>query len=372
MHLPGNNKPFDDGMQSIDLHRPSPTKRCVVAAWQAFCSAIIYRRSDNLMQPTRLIGCATAVTLAFAATNTFSAQDFPTHPIRLIVSTAIGSSNEVLARIVGHKMGELLGQQFVIDARPGASGIIGTDLAAKSPPDGYTLLLVSQTVFSTQAAVKNRLPFDVDKSFIPLTGLAWVSSVVTVHPSGPSTIADLVQAAKAQPSRFNFGSAGNGSPAHLSGELFNLLAGTRITHVPYKGTALAVTDLVSNQIQLLITSPLVVMPHVIPGRIKAIATTGAKRDPQLPQLPTVGETLPGYDLTQWWGLAAIAGTPRALVNTLHGAAVKALNSADLKDKLAQQGATVFPGSPAEFAAFILRERAMTADLIRRAGIVFTD
>jgi len=317
------------------------------------------------------LGCAAAI-LAVTTAGTIAAQDFPNRPIRLIVSTAIGSSNEVLARIVGYKMGELLGQQFVIDARPGASGIIGTDLAAKSPPDGYTLLLVSQTVFSTQAAVKNRLPFDVDKSFIPLSGVAWVSSVVTVHPSGPGTVADLVQAAKAQPGRFNYGSAGNGSPAHLSGELFNLLAGTRITHVPYKGTALAVTDLVSNQIQLLITSPLVVMPHVIPGRIKAIATTGSKRDPQLPQLPTVAETLPGYNLTQWWGLAAVAGTPRPIVNTLHGAAVKALNSPEVKDKLALQGATVFPNTPAEFAAFILRERALTADLIRRAGIVFTD
>ena len=265
------------------------------------------------MRYLRNVGCAAAIFAACTTICTAAVPDFPNRPVRLIVSTAIGSSNEVLARIVGYKMGELLRQPFVIDARPGASGIIGTDLAAKSPPDGHTLLLVSQTVFSTQAAVRNRLPFDVDKSFIPLTGVAWVSSVVTVHPSGPNTVAELVQAARAEPQRFNYGSAGDGSPAHLSGALFNLLVGTQITHVPYKGTALAVTDLVSNQIQLLITSPLVVMPHVTPGRIKAIATTGAKRDPQLPQLPTVAETLPGYNLTQWWGLAAVAGTPRAIV-----------------------------------------------------------
>lgn len=320
----------------------------------------------------RVQSFCSVIALATLAAGAAHAQTFPERPIRLIVSTAIGSSNEVLARILGGKMAELLGQPFVIDPRPGASGIIGTELASKAPPDGHTLLLVSQTVFATQAAVKNRLPFDVDKSFIPLTGVAWVSSVVTVHPSAPSTVADLVQLAKSQPGRFNYGSAGNGSPAHLSGALFNLLAGTRITHVPYKGTAIAVTDLISNQIQLLITSPLVVMPHVNSGRIKAIATTGAKRDPQLPQLPTVAETLPGYSMTQWWGLAAVAGTPRPIVAALHRAAVSALNSPEVKDKLAQQGATVFPNSPAEFAAYILRERALTADLIKRAGIVFSE
>jgi tripartite-type tricarboxylate transporter receptor subunit TctC len=300
------------------------------------------------------------------------AAEYPERPIRIIVTTAPGSSNEVLARIVGHKMAETFGQQVVVDTRPGASGIIGTELASKASPDGYTVLLVSQTVFATHLAMKRRLPFDPDKSFIPLTGVAWVSSVVALHPAAPATIAELVQLARSQPGRLNYGSAGSGSPAHIAGELFNLLAGTRITHVPYKGTSLAITDLVAGQIQLLITSPLVVLPHANIGRIKAIATTGAKRDPLLPQLPTVAETLPGYDWTQWWGLAAIAGTPRPIVEALHRVAVAAITNPEVKDKFAQQGATAIGNSPAEFAAFILRERARTADVVKRAGIAPED
>ena len=313
-----------------------------------------------------------AAALAAVTAGPVDAQTFPNRPIRLIVTTAPGSSNEVLARIVGHKMAETLGQQIVVDTRPGASGIIGTELASKAPPDGYTLLLVSQTVFATHPAMGRRLPFDPDKSFIPLTEIAWVSSVVAVHPSAPSTIPELVQLARSQPGRFSYGSAGSGSPAHISGELFNLLAGTRIIHVPYKSTALAMIDLIAGQIQVVITSPLVVLPHANSGRVKAIATTGAKRDPLLPHLPTVAETLPGYDLTQWWGLAAIAGTPRPIVERLHRAAVSAIISPDVKEKLAQQGATAIGNSPAEFAAFILRERALVADLVKRAGIVAED
>jgi len=310
-----------------------------------------------------------AAALAVMTAGPVDAQTFPSRPIRLIVSTAPGSSNEVLARIIGRKMAETLGQQIVVDTRVGASGIIGTELASKAPPDGYTLLLVSQVVFATHPAMGRRLPFDPDKSFIPLIGIAWVSSVVAVHPSAPSTIPELVQLAKSRPGRFNYGSAGSGSPAHIGGELFNLLAGTHMTHVPYKSTAFAITDLIAGQIQLLITSPLVVLPHANNGRVKAIATTGARRDPLLPQLPTVAETLPGYEMTQWWGLAAIAGTPRAIVERLHSAAVSAIDSREVTDKFAQQGATAVSSSPAEFAAFIQRERARTAEVVKRAGIV---
>jgi tripartite-type tricarboxylate transporter receptor subunit TctC len=309
---------------------------------------------------------------AAGAITSSTAQTFPNRPIRLIVSQAAGSSNDILARIVGAKMAESLGQSIVVDTRPGASGVIGTELASKAPPDGHTLLLSSQTVFATLPVIKRRLPFDPDKSFIPLTQIAWVSSVVAVHPSAPSTIAELVQLAKSQPGRFNYGSAGTGSPAHIGGELFNLLAATRITHVPYKGTALAVTDLISGQIQMVITSPLVVLPHANIGRIKIVATTGAKRDPLLPHLPAIAETLPGYDLTQWWGLAAIAGTPRPIVERLHAVAASAINNVEIKEKLSQQGATAIRNSPAEFAALILRERARIADVVKRAGIALED
>lgn len=323
--------------------------------------------------PVALVAALSAAGLPLLhASLAAHAQPFPARPIRLIIPQAPGSSNEVLARIIGLKMGDTLGQPVVIDTRPGASGIIGTEMAAKAPADGYTLLLLSQTVFATLPAIKRRLPFDPDKNFAPLTQIAWVSSVVAVHPSSPSTIAELVKLAKSQPGKFNYGSAGSGSPAHLGGALFNLLAGTQITHVPYKGTALATTDLIAGQIQLVITSPLVVLPHANSGRIKAIATTGAKRDPLLPHLPTVAETLPGYDLTQWWGLATVAGTTRPVVERLHREAAAAINHQDTRDKLAQQGATALSNSPAEFAAFIQRERERIADLVRRGGIALED
>ena len=167
-------------------------------------------------------------------------------------------------------------------------------------------------------------------------------------------------------------SAGQGSPAHIASELLNLLGGIRTTHVPYKGTAVAMTDLIAGQIQMVISSPLVVRPHVLSGRVKAIASTGAKRDPLWPELPAIAETLPGYDLTQWWGLAAIAGTPAAIVTRLHNAAVGAIHSSDIKERLTQQGATGIGNSPAEFASFIQRERAMVSDLVKRAGLALDD
>ena len=300
------------------------------------------------------------------------AQSFPNRPIRLIVTQTPGSSNDVLARIIGPKMTDSFGQPVVIDTRVGASGVIGTELAGKAAPDGYTLLVVSQTVFVTFRAFNRRLPFDTDQQFIPLTVIARVSSVVTLQPNGPATIAELIKLAKAQPGRINFGTAGTGSPAHISSELLNLLGGVRMTHVPYKGTAIALTDLIAGQIQMVISSPLVVLPHVNSGRIKAIATTGAKRDPLLPHLPAIAETLPGYDLAQWWGLAAIAGTPAPIVERLHRVSVAAINHPDTRDRLTQQGATAVGNSPAEFAAFIKSERTLVADLVKRAGLKLED
>ena len=310
--------------------------------------------------------------LTLFACATAHAQPFPNRPLRMIVTQTPGSSNDVLARIIGPKMTESLGQPVVIENRVGASGVIGTELAAKAAPDGYTLLVVSQTVFVTFRAFNRRLPFDTDQQFIPLTVIARVSSVVTLQPNGPATIAELIKLAKAQPGRINFGSAGTGSPAHISSELINLLGGVRMTHVPYKGTAIAMTDLIAGQIQMVISSPLVVLPHVNSGRVKAIATTGAKRDPLLPHLPAIAETLPGYDLAQWWGLAAIAGTPVPIVERLHRSAAGAINHADTRERLTQQGATAVGNSPAEFAAFIKRERALVTDLVKRAGLMLED
>lgn len=260
-------------------------------------------------------------------------------------------------------------QQFVADNRSGASGIVGVEIAKRAAPDGYTLLLMTFTNFASLPALKPNLPYDADRDFIPLSRIAWVANVMCVSAAlGATSVSDLVKLAKARPGQLNYGSAGNGSPAHLAGEMLNVLAGVSTVHVPYKGAAPAMTDLISGQLQLLITSPLVAMPHGRAGRIKVLATTGAQRDPLLPELPVVADTIPGYDIVQWWGIGVPAGTPQTLVTTLHAEIVKALNDPQTRDAMSRNGATPKPESPAEFAAFIQAERARIARIGKQARI----
>ncbi len=308
---------------------------------------------------------AVAVLLA----TTAAAQNYPTRPIRFIVPTAPGGSPDILARIVGNKLGEQLKTQIVVDTRPGGSGIIGVEIAKGAAADGYTLLLVTSTTFASLPVLKKKLPYDPDRDFIALSRVAWVANVVTVNKDiGVSNTADLVKLAKTKPGGLNYGSAGNGSPAHLAGAMFNVLAGVQTTHIPYKGAAPAMSDMIGGQIQFLITSPLVAMPHGRAGRIKVLASTGAQRDPLLPELPTVAETVPGYEIVQWWGIAAPRGTPAAITRQLHRELMTALNSADVKAQMNKNGATPSPEQPAEFMAFMKSERARIANVGKQAGI----
>ncbi len=297
------------------------------------------------------------------------AQTYPNRPLRIVVPFAPGSSPDTLARIIGNKLLDQLGQQVIVDARPGASGVIAVDIARNAVPDGYTMLLGGTTHFATLSALKAKLPYDFDREFLSLTRVASVSNVVIVHPSlGVNTISDLVKLAKARPGQLNFGSSGNGSAPHLAGEMFNVLAGVQTTHVPYKGSVLALNDLIAGQIQYSMTSPVAVMPHAKSGRFKVIATTGAKRDPFLPDVPAVAETIPGFEITLWWGMAVPAKTPAPIVRTLHGELVKALQSSDVRELLARQNAMTHAESPAEFAAFIKAERERIARIGRQVGI----
>lgn len=298
------------------------------------------------------------------------AQSYPSRPIRFLVPGASGSSQDILARILANKLSQQLNQQVVVDARAGATGVIAIDIARTAAPDGYTLVAATSTLFSGLPALKTKLSYDPDRDFAPLSRMASVANVVTANAAlGIETAADLVKLAKAKPGQLNYGSAGNGSPAHLAGAMFDLLAGVKTNHIPYKGAAQALTDVLGGQLQYLITSPLVAMPHARGGRLKVLATTGAKRDPLLPELPVFADTLPGYEITQWWGVVAPAKTPPAILNLLHSEIIKALQSTDVRELLAKQGATAQPELPAEFAAFMKTERTRIAHIGKRANIV---
>jgi tripartite-type tricarboxylate transporter receptor subunit TctC len=311
----------------------------------------------------------TGITLALA-TTVATAQAYPTKPIRFLVPSPAGGSPDILARIVGARLSEQLKQQVIIDNRGGASGVIGVEIVKNAAPDGYTLLLATATNFASLPVLKSKLPYDVDRDFIALSRIARVANVATVNAGlGVNSVADLVKLAKDKPGQLNFGSAGNGTPAHLAGAMFNVLAGVKTTHIPYKGAALALSDMMGGQIQFLITSPLVAIPHGRAGRIKVLATTGAQRDPLLPELPTVAETVPGYEIVQWWGVAVPRGTPAAVTQHLHRELVAALNSPEAKALMNKNGATPSPESPAAFLAFMKAERARIANVGKQAGIV---
>jgi tripartite-type tricarboxylate transporter receptor subunit TctC len=262
-----------------------------------------------------------------------------------------------------------MGQPMIVDTRAGASGVIGVEIAKNAPPDGYTLLMAGITVFALLPALQPKLPYDPDKDFVALSRIASTAYVLAVHPAlGVDTVAELVKLAKARPGQLNYGSSGNGTGQHLGGELFNVLAGAKTVHVPYKGAVLALNDLIAGQLQFMIASPIFVMPHMKTGRIKVIATTGTKRDPLLPELPTVADVVPGFEITSWSGLAVPAKTPPVIVKKLHSEIVKAMRSPDVTALLAKQSATAHAESPAEFTAFIRVERERIARVGRQAGI----
>ena len=303
------------------------------------------------------------------ATTSAQAQNYPSRPIRFLVPGAAGSSQDILARVLANKLSQQLNHQVVVDARAGASGLIAIDIAKTAAPDGYTLVAATSTLFSGLPALKPKLSYDPDRDFTPLSRMASVANVLTVNASlGVETAADLVKLARAKPAQLNYGSAGNGSPAHLAGAMFDVLAGVKTNHVPYKGAAQALTDVIGGQLHYLITSPLVAMPHAKGGRIKVLATTGAKRDPLLPDLPVLADTVPGYDITQWWGVVAPAKTPKPILDLLHAEIIKALRTPEVRELLAKQGATAQPESPAEFAAFMKSERTRIGQLGKKAGI----
>ncbi|HUH94615.1 MAG TPA: tripartite tricarboxylate transporter substrate binding protein [Casimicrobiaceae bacterium] len=319
-------------------------------------------------------GTISLVLWALAAVSLgVAAQTYPMRPVRLIVADAPGGAPDQLARLLGQRLSTGLGQQVVVDNRPGAGGVLGADLAAKAAPDGYTLLMTTTAIYAILPNLKKNLPYDPVKDFVAISRVATASNVLVVNNAVPAkSVAELVKLAKEKPGALNYGSAGIGTPAHLAGEMLNLLADIKVTHVPYKGAAPALQDVIAGNVQYIITSPIAAGAHMNSGRVRALATTGAVRNPSLPDLPTIAETVPGYEITQSWGIVAPAGTPPEIVRRLAGEIGKAMSEPDVKEQVLKTGAVPAGDSPAEFEAFMAKERQRLGEVITRSGIVLTD
>ncbi|MEN9784316.1 MAG: hypothetical protein RJA24_1659 [Pseudomonadota bacterium] len=315
----------------------------------------------------------TLMVAALFAAGLAQAQGYPNKPIRMIVASAPGGAPDILGRAIAQKMSDSLGQQVVVDNRAGASGLIGAEMAAKATPDGYTLFLGTTTLYAILPNLKKNLPYDIQRDFVSVTQIAGASNVLVVNASvAAKSVAELLQIAKTKPGALNYASAGRGTPAHLAGEMVNVLANVSMTHVPYKGAGPALIDVIAGQVQLIITSPIAAGPHINSGKVRALATTGAKRNPALPDLPTVADTLPGYEITQWWGLSLPAKTPRAVSGRLQSEAVKAVNLPDVRERIIRTGAEPVGGTPQAFDALIAAEQRRLGDVIRKAKISLED
>ncbi len=297
------------------------------------------------------------------------AQQYPSSPIRLVVPFAAGGTSDTVGRILAEKLNNRFKVAVVVDNRPGAGGNIGSDIVSHAAPDGYTMLLGTVATHGINASLYKKLSFDPVKDFAPVSLVASTPSVLMINPSVPvDSVPELIAYAKAHPGQLNFGSSGNGSSHHLAGELFNSLAGTQITHIPYRGTAAAQVDLISGQIQVLFDTLPSAMPHVKAGKLKALAVTSAKRDPSLPNLPTIAETgLAGYEVGSWYGVLLPAGTPPAIVDKVSTAIAEIVRMPEVSAKLLAQGATPVGGTPQEFAAHIRRELDKWAVVIKNSG-----
>jgi tripartite-type tricarboxylate transporter receptor subunit TctC len=304
-----------------------------------------------------------------AAITPAAAQEYPTKPVRLVVPFTPGGTTDILGRLVAQKLSEAFGRQVLVDNRPGAGGTIGSDIVAKSPPDGYTLIMGHIGTFGVNPTLYPRLPYDAVKDFQPITLFAMIPNLMSVNPSLPvKSVKELVALARAKPGAMNYGSGGNGSAAHLATEYFKLLTKTNIVHIPYRGTAPAITDILAGNISMIITGVPAQLGFIKAGRLRALAVATSKRLPLFPDLPTIAEAgVAGYEATQWYGVLAPAGTPRPVVDKLHGALVKALQGADVKERLASEAGIPVGNSPEEFHAYIQKEIARWAPVIRASG-----
>ncbi|OGA46863.1 MAG: hypothetical protein A3F74_27545 [Betaproteobacteria bacterium RIFCSPLOWO2_12_FULL_62_58] len=308
--------------------------------------------------------CIAAIPIAVQAQSV----SYPSKPIRLVVPFAAGGSTEVLARVVGQELGAAVGQPIVIDIRPGAGGQIGSDIVARSAPDGYTILMIA-VGHAVNPSLYRKLPYDTVKGFAPITLVANVVNALVVHPAVAATSTkELIALAKAQPGTLNYASGGIGSGAYLAAQLFNYIARIHLVHVPYKGVGQAVPDLLGGRVQIMFPTLPTVIHYLKAERLRALAVTTKVRSRAAPELPTIAESgLPGYEMSQWFGLLAPAHTPASIIGRLNAEVGKVMNIPDVRERLAAQGADAVATTPQEFAFYIKSEMGKWAKVIKASG-----
>ena len=296
------------------------------------------------------------------------AETYPTRPIHMVVGFAAGGGADIMARLIGQALGERLGQQIVVDNRPGAGTNIGTEVVVKAVPDGYTLLLVNSPA-AINTTLYDNLSFDFIRDIAPVASIGRVPLVMVVNPSLPAkTIPEFIAYAKANPGKVNMGSGGNGAPDHMSGELFKALAGVGILHVPYRGVAPAITDLLGGQVQVIFGTMPAVIEFIKAGKLRALGVTTAVRSDELPDVPPIGDFVPGYEASQWYGIGAPKGTPTDIIDRLNRETNAVLADPKIKARLAELGASVLTGSPADFGKLIVDETAKWAKVVKISGV----
>ena len=325
------------------------------------------------MPRTRIFATLIPVLLAAygAATPTGSiAQPYPSRSVRFIVPFPAGGGADIVARAIAQKLAESLGQQVVVDNRTGAAAIIGTEMAAKSSPDGYTIILGQTGPNSINPGLYDRLPYDALKDFAPITLTTIYPYVLVVHPSIPArTVKELIALAKARPNQLTFASAGNGGANHLAAELLKSMAGISMVHVPYKGSAPALIDVMGGHVSMMFDPTITAIPHVKLGRLRALGVSSLKRSAVAPELPTISETgLPGYEALGWHGVLAPAATPREIITRLNAEIVKVLQASDMRTRFAEQGAEPVGNTPEQFLEFLKADLAKWAAVIKAAGV----
>ncbi len=327
------------------------------------------RRSPTRLHSLRAAFVACALILAATPVHDAAAQAFPSKPVKLVIPFPPGGSLDNIGRLIAQKLSEAWGQQVVIENKPGAGGNIGADLVAKSPADGYAVVMGALSTHAVNPNLYAKMPYDAAKDFAPISLVAITPNVLIVNAAMPVTsVKEMIAYAKANPGRTNFGSGSNGSAGHLAGELFKLETGTDVAHIPYKGGAPALQALLAGDTQFMFDNLANAMAQVKGGKVRAIAVTTAQRSKLAPDLPTMAEAgMPGFDISTWFGLLAPAGTPPDVIAKWNADVVKVLNSPDVREKMFAQGAEPSPQTPAEFASFIAREREKYARIVKASG-----
>ena len=309
-----------------------------------------------------------AALIGWLAAVPAAAQDWPSRPVKIVVPFAAGGPADIYARYIGQRLQDAVGQPFVVDNRPGAGSVVGTDAAAKSAADGYTLLLMSNAHTVNESLIPNK-PYQLLRDFVPIAPINYSDLVLVVHPSVPvNTLAELIALAKSKPNGLNYASSGPGTPYHMAGELFKAMADVQIVHVPYKGSSGARTDVLGGQVQMMFDAVTTMNEHVKGGKVKALGTTGHERSAVMPNVPTIAEAgVPGYEATIWLGLMAPRGTPQAIVNRLNAEIAKIVARPEVRDEWAKQGAAPMSMNPDEFAKYTTADIAKWERIVKISG-----